>query len=89
MSLPDNGEIYNWREVTKHVTTAQIGERKDRQRINSLISPLQEVKHEGAYGSDSGHEGAAVFVTWFCYQLIAKPGNKTAALSWPDPYTNP
>ena len=27
-------------------------------------------------------------VTWFCYQLIAKPGNKTAALSWPDPYCN-
>ena len=26
------------------------------------------------------------FVTWFCYQLIAKPGNKTAAVSWPDPY---
>ena len=25
-------------------------------------------------------------VTWFCYQLIAKPGNKTAAVSWPDSY---
>ena len=25
-------------------------------------------------------------VTWFCYQLIAKLGNKTAAPSWPDPY---
>ena len=25
-------------------------------------------------------------VTWFCYQLIAKPGNKTAAVPWPDPY---
>ena len=25
-------------------------------------------------------------VTWFCYQLIAKPGNKTAAVSWPDLY---
>ena len=24
-------------------------------------------------------------VTWFCYQLIAKPDNKTAAVSWPDP----
>ena len=24
--------------------------------------------------------------TWFCYQLIAKPGNKTAAVSWPDQY---
>ena len=25
-------------------------------------------------------------VTWFCYQLISKQGNKTAAVSWPDPY---
>ena len=25
-------------------------------------------------------------VTWFCYQLIAKPGNKAATVSWPDPY---
>ena len=25
-------------------------------------------------------------VTWFCYQLIAKPSNKTAAPLWPDPY---
>ena len=25
-------------------------------------------------------------VTWFSYQLIAKPGNKTATVSWPDPY---
>ena len=26
-------------------------------------------------------------VTWFCYQLIAKPGNKTATVLWSDPYT--
>ena len=26
-------------------------------------------------------------VTWFCYQLIAKPGNKTATVPWPDPYS--
>ena len=25
------------------------------------------------------------FVTWFCYHLIAKPGNKTATPSWHDP----
>ena len=27
-------------------------------------------------------------VTWFCYQLITKPGNKTATVSWPDPYSD-
>ena len=25
-------------------------------------------------------------VTWFCYQLLAKPGNTTAAPSWPEPF---
>ena len=28
----------------------------------------------------------ACLVTWFCYHLIAQPGNKTGAPSWPDPY---
>ena len=27
-------------------------------------------------------------VTWFCYQMIAKPGNKTATVPWPNPYAN-
>ena len=25
-------------------------------------------------------------VTWFCYHMIAKPGNKTGTPSWPDPH---
>ena len=38
------------------------------------------------YGS--GHETVAVLLPGFAinWQLIAKPGNKTAAVSWPDPY---
>ena len=28
----------------------------------------------------------ACLVTWFCYQMIAKTGNKTGPPSWPDPY---
>ena len=27
-------------------------------------------------------------VTWFCYQMIAKPGNKTATASLSDPYAD-
>ena len=27
-------------------------------------------------------------VTWFCYQLITKPDNKTVTFLWPDPYFN-
>ena len=33
-----------------------------------------------------GSWNCGCLVTWFCYQLIAKPGNKTATVSWPDPY---
>ena len=25
-------------------------------------------------------------VAWFCYQRMARPGSKTAAVPWPDPY---
>ena len=28
-------------------------------------------------------------VTWFRYQLIAKPGKKTATVTWPDPHISP
>ena len=45
----DKPQIYNWHEVTKHMTTARVGECKDWQRINSLISLLQVVKLGGAY----------------------------------------
>ena len=31
-------------------------------------------------------QNCGCLVTWFCYQLIAKPGNKTATVPWPDPY---
>ena len=52
--------------------------------------PMHSKYHSFAHSHNtslygSGHESVAV-VTWFCYHLIAKPGNKTAAPSWPDPY---
>ena len=40
-----------------------------------------------AYGSGHGTVVCGCLVTWFCYQLIAKPSNKTATVPWPDPYT--
>ena len=33
-----------------------------------------------------GSRRCSCLVTWFCYQLIAKPGNKTATPPWPNPY---
>ena len=37
-------------------------------------------------GHGSGHGGAAVLLPGFCYQSIAKLGNKTAIPPWPGPY---
>ena len=31
-------------------------------------------------------QNCGCLVTWFCYQLIAKPGNKAAAVPCPGPY---
>ena len=42
---------------------------------------LDPLKKKYIYGS--GHEGAAVLLPGFA---MKKPGNKTAAPSWPDPY---
>ena len=33
-------------------------------------------------------QNCGCLVTWFCYQLIAKPGNKTATVLWPDPFAD-
>ena len=37
------------------------------------------------YGSGQSRR-CHCLVTWFCYQLIAKPGNMTAATLWPELY---
>ena len=47
-----------------------------------MISPDKSKGLITAYGS----RNFGCLVTWFCYQLIAKPGNKTATVLWPDPY---
>ena len=41
------------------------------------------------YGTDMisvRSQNYGCLVTWFCYQLIAKPGNKTATVPWPHRY---
>ena len=48
---------------------------------DSLSFPLS---HENPIWVRSWNCGC--LVTWFCYLLIAKPGNKTAIVPWPDPY---
>ena len=34
------------------------------------------------------HIHISVLFPWFCYQLIAKPGNRAATVPWPDPHTH-
>ena len=53
-------------------------------KANHLACDRASRKQPIEYGSS--HEGVVVLFTLFCYILIAKPGNKTAAPSWPDPY---
>ena len=33
-----------------------------------------------------GSRNCGCLVAWICYQLMAKPGSRTAAVPWPDPY---
>ena len=50
-------------------------------RVKSLWDTVYLIKFIWVRSRNCG-----CLVTWFCYQLIAKPGNKTAAVPWPDPY---
>ena len=33
-----------------------------------------------------GSRNCGCLVAWFCYQFMAKPGSRTAAVPWPGPY---
>ena len=33
-----------------------------------------------------GSRNCGCLVAWFCYQLMVKPGSRTVAIPWPDPY---
>ena len=54
-----------------------------KQVMHAVMNMNYHMKHECTIWVRSWNCGC--LVTWFCYQLIAKPGNKTAAVSWPDP----
>ena len=55
-------------------------------RLNAKTATKTRTKEENIIWVRSRRCGC--HFTWFCYQMIAKPGNKTAAVSWPDPYEN-
>ena len=39
-------------------------------------------------GTGARSRNCGCLITWFCYQLIAKPGNKTVPVPWLDPYNH-
>ena len=51
--------------------------------LGQVKLPIRQVDFSKVIGVRSQRCGC--LVTWFCYQLIAKPGNKTATPLWPDP----
>ena len=65
---------------TKHATAAGIW--------HLWATEYYDNSHQISDKGDMGQvTNCGCIVTWFCYQMIAKPGNKTAIVPWPDPYT--
>ena len=48
--------------------------------------PLEHISHLAYVNIWVRSRNCGCLVTWFCYQLIAKPGNKRATVSWPNQY---
>ena len=56
--------------------------------VKCLWNIAQNVLMKASYFIWVRSRNCGCLVTWFCYQLIAKLGKKTATVSWPDPYTD-
>ena len=77
-SLPPDSK--DWSISIRHWTAVKVGLRSNQSLFLFCCHP------DGHQLYGSGHENCGCLVTWFCYQLIAKPTNKTATVLWPDPY---
>ena len=75
-------QITDWPAVS-YVTYQDIQSQGYGNNVWDWLTHWGRVTHISARSWNCG-----CLVTWFCYQLIAKPGNKTAAVSWPDPYAS-
>ena len=93
------GQIYDYPNATG-VTFTNMGKHIPLVYCECFILPQQNKAQQNmgisyeAYWAFGCYEiciwvrsrNCGCLVTWFCYQLIAKPGNKTATVPWPDPY---
>ena len=88
-TLKDIGNIDKYQNTTKHYFVGFTSQSKNL-HVSHLILQLslcpshwsQLLRQEWRWVRS---RNCGCLVTWFCYQLIAKPGNKTATVPWPDP----
>ena len=55
--------------------------------LASIRIPIVEITQHYEYHIRVRSQNCSCLVRWFCYQLIAKPGNKTASVPWPHLYS--
>ena len=81
-----NIHMHMW-YVNKTKATTDNDNNDNNSDNNCLYCKLQIKLRTTKYGSGGVRSrNCGRLVTWFCYQLIAKPGNKTATVPCPDPY---
>ena len=77
----------NFSEILSEIPTFSF--KKIHLKMSSAISAaiLSQPQYVNSLQSVNGssHKNCGCLVTWFCNQLIAKPGNKTATPSLPHP----
>ena len=82
----------NTHKIYKNITLSRIHWRCGPKQSLLLQYNLRQIPSVGACSTSTskwiwvGSRNCDCLVTWFCYQLIAKPDNKTATVPWPDPY---
>ena len=72
-----SGYTLNWRLPARAIAHLSVPE-----HVSGANDTTLDTKETKTY------DFCGCLVTWFCYQLIAKPGNKTATVPWPDPSIN-
>ena len=86
--------LTHWSYVFLALTHLYVGWLEALQRLDDVCLPQIISNSKRSYSSYQltclciwvRSRNCGCLVTWFCYQLIAKPGNKTAVVSRPDPY---
>ena len=63
---------YCWWEIITHPC----------HRLRNCLDYLGKEKKSQLHAYNSSTRRCACLLTWFCYQMIAKPGNKAGPLSW-------